>query len=586
MQHPWFDLEKNSCTSAILGPIVFCYPHFFSKIAHSLKMKFNMMNQRKLTLIALFLLGISLFSCSKHTKEAAQHPNIIYIMSDDHAYQAISAYGYGINETPNIDRLAKEGAIFTRACVTNSLCAPSRAVLLTGKHSFINGKVDNVQPFNWDQENFPKLLQSNGYQTAMIGKIHLDGIPQGFDFSMVLPGQGQYYNPDFLINGKKVHKKGYVTEIITKTALDWLKNKRDPNKPFCLLYHQKAPHREWMPAAKYFKQYTKMEFKEPASLFDNFDNRGTAAKEAEMNILKHQNWAGDSKLYPDVMKDLGINETWDWDIRAFNHNTGRMDEAQKAAWDSVYRPINEEFKRIYPSIKSDKKALMHWRYERYMQDYLACIASVDEGVGQVLDYIDKAGLAENTIIVYTSDQGFYLGEHGWFDKRFMYKESFRTPLLVRYPKEIKPGTKIDKLVQNLDFAPTLLDYAGVQIPTDIQGESFRKLVSGESSDFRDYAYYTYYEYPSVHMVKRHYGLATKRYKLMHFYYDIDEWEMYDLQTDPNEMKNIYGDPAYADVQKMMHEKLTKVRKQYGDSDANDQKFIKSYLEHQQKAKKK
>jgi len=311
-----------------------------------------------------------------------------------------------------------------------------------------------------------------------------------------------------------------VTEIVTETALDWLMNKRDPEKPFCLLYHQKAPHREWMPAEKYFKEYTKMKFKDPATLYDDFEGRGTAAKSAEMNILKHQNWAGDSKIYPEVMKELGIKETSSWGINAFNGNTGRMNPEQKAAWDSVYMPINEEFKKLYPTLNDSD--LMEWRYQRYMQDYMACIASVDEGVGQLLDYLDEAGLTNNTIVVYTSDQGFYLGEHGWFDKRFMYEESFRTPLVVRYPKEIKPGTKIDRLVQNLDFAPTFLDYAGVEVPKEMQGISFRDLVSGKTSEWRDAVYYTYYEYPSIHMVKRHYGIATERYKLIHFYYDIDE----------------------------------------------------------------
>jgi arylsulfatase A-like enzyme len=543
------------------------------------------MNQKLIHSISLFLLGITLFGCAAKEKQADQKkPNILFIMSDDHAYQAISAYGHGLNETPNIDRLAKEGALFTRACVTNSICAPSRAVLLTGKHSFINGKVDNVAPFDWDQDNFPKLLQANGYQTAMIGKIHLDGLPSGFDFSMVLPGQGEYYNPDFLVNGEKQTFEGYCTEIITETMLDWLKNKRDPNKPFCALYHQKAPHREWMPEAKYFAQYTKKQIKKPETLYDDYEGRGTAAKEAEMNILKHMNWAGDSKLYPETMKELGIEETWDWDMRAFNKNTGRMNAEQKAAWDAVYQPINDEFKKAYPNMS--EKELMDWRYERYMQDYLACIASVDDGVGEVLDYLEEAGLAENTILVYTSDQGFYLGEHGWFDKRFMYEESFRTPLLVRFPKEIKAGTEIDKLVQNLDFAPTFLDYAGIEIPAEMQGESFRKLVSGETSEWRDAVYYTYYEYPSVHMVKRHYGVATDRYKLMHFYYDVDEWEMYDLQTDPSEMKNVYNDPAYADVQKQMHKRLEELRQQYGDSDENNEKYLASYLEHLEKRKAK
>lgn len=534
------------------------------------------MNLKPLNLVAALLL---LIACSCTQSEKQNPPNIIYIMSDDHAFQAVSAYGYGINKTPNIDRIAKEGALFTRATVTNSLCAPSRAVLLTGKHSFVNGKVDNVQSFNWDQPNFPKILQAHGYQTAMIGKIHLDGVPQGFDFSMVLPGQGHYYNPDFFVEGKKIQKKGYVTEIITQTALDWLKNKREPNKPFCLLVHQKAPHREWLPAEKYFREYTQMTFKEPESLFDDFKGRGRAAREAEMNILKHHNWSGDSKVYPDVLEELGLKDFLGWGINAFNNNLGRMDEQQRAAWDQVYRPICEQFKQLYPTIKNDSVALMRWCYQRYMQDYLACIASVDEGVGELLDYLDEAGLAENTIVVYTSDQGFYLGEHGWFDKRFMYEESFRTPLLVRYPKEIKPGTVIDQMVQNLDLAPTFLDYAGIQIPADMQGESFRDLVSGKTDRFRDFAYYTYYEYPSIHMVKRHYGVATQRYKLIHFYYDVDEWELYDLEKDPHEMRNVYNDPSYTDVKKMMHDKLDMARNYYGDSDANDQKFLKAYLSH-------
>ena len=509
-------------------------------------------------------------------------PNILFIMSDDHAYQAISAYGSVLNKTPNIDRLANEGAIFTRACVTNSLCAPSRAVMLTGKHSFINGKVDNVQRFNWDQENFPKLLQKNGYQTALVGKIHLDGIPQGFDYTAVLPGQGDYYNPDFIVNGTKEQIYGYVTKVTTKLALDWLKD-RDLNKPFCLLYHQKAPHREFMPEEKYFREYLKKEFKQPETFFDNYDGRGTAAHTAEMSIYRDQNWSGDSKLYPDIMDKLGLKDPTNWGLNVSRKNLARMDKQQRAAWDSAYRPMNEKFEKEYP--RMTEKEIAHWRYERFMQDYLACVASVDDGVGEVLDYLDKNGLTKNTIVVYTSDQGMFLGEHGWFDKRFMYKESFRTPLLVRYPKEIKPHTKINNLVQNLDFAPTLLDYAGVSIPNDMQGESFRKLVSGMTSEWRDAVYYTYYEFPAIHMVKRHYGIATERYKLIHFYYDIDEWEMFDLKKDPHEMKSIYNDPAYAKVQKDLHERLNELRKKYGDSDSNDKKFIELYNKAKMKNKK-
>ncbi len=515
--------------------------------------------------------------------EKSERPNILFVMSDDHAYQAVSAYFDDLMQTPNIDRLANEGAIFTRATVTNSICAPSRAVMLTGTHSFVNGKVDNHLPFNWDQPLFPKLLQENGYQTAMIGKIHLDGIPKGFDFSMVLPGQGHYFNPVFLIEGEEIIIEGHVTDIITDRTLEWLKNDRDPDKPFCVLYHHKAPHREWEPAERHFRAYTQKTFREPATLFDDYEGRGTAAKTAEMNILLHKNWAGDSKLFPETMEKLGIEPTVigpnerSFDLETLERTIGRYNEEQLAAWKEVYGQINEDFIRDYPSMSQED--LMRWRYQRYMQDYLGTIAGIDENLGRVLDYLDEAGLADNTIVVYTSDQGFYLGEHGWFDKRFMYEESFRTPLLIRYPKEIKPGTQIDKLVQNLDFAPTFLDYTGVEIPEVMQGRSFRQLLNGESQQWRDAVYYTYYEYPSIHMVKRHYGVATKRYKLMHFYYDIDEWELYDLETDPMEMRNVYDDPAYADVRAMMHKRLDELRDYYGDSDENNERFLRSYLDH-------
>jgi arylsulfatase A-like enzyme len=526
------------------------------------------MNKKQLSAITLAFLGLLFFSCNTKKQEEPQKPNIIYIMSDDHAYQAVSAYGYGLNNTPNIDRLAKEGAIFTRACVSNSLCAPSRAAMLTGKHSFVNGKVDNALPFNWNQDNFPKELQKAGYQTALIGKIHLNGLPQGFDYSMVLLGQGKYYNPDFWVNGKKTRFEGYCTEIVTKEALDWLKNKRDKNKPFCMLYHQKAPHRNWLPAPKYVNLYDDKTFEPPSTYFDNYEGRGTAAHTQEMQIAKHAMWGHDFKLIVDP----------NGDSTNFVPDLKRMNNEQRANWMAAYESENQEFLKA----KLEGKDLALWKYNRFIKDYLRCIKSVDDGVGELLDYLDEEGLAENTIVIYTSDQGFYLGEHGWFDKRFMYKESFRTPLLMRYPKEIKPGTKIDNLVQNIDFAPTFLDYAGVEIPTDIQGESFRKLVNGKTSNFRDYAYYTYYEYPSVHMVKRHYGVATKRYKLMHFYYDVDEWELYDLEKDPDEMNSVYDNPEYADVQKMMHKKLEDVRIKYGDSDENNQKYLESYLAWQKK----
>ncbi len=527
------------------------------------------MNLKITKLFALTVITVLCVNCStKQGDSGKERPNILYIMSDDHAYQAISAYGYGLNKTPNIDRLAEEGAIFYRSCVTNSICAPCRAVLLTGKHSFVNGKVDNVQPFDWDQDNFPKLLQANGYQTAMIGKIHLDGQPQGFDFSMVLPGQGNYYNPDFLIEGERKRIEGYCTEIITETALDWLANKRDKNRPFCMLYHQKAPHRNWKPAPKYLNLYDDVTFEPPANYFDDYENRGRAAKEQEMQIDGHAGWGHDFKMIIDP----------NGDSTGFDRQLLRFNDQQKADWLAAYTPKNEAMK----AANLEGEEVAKWKYNRYIKDYLRCIKSVDDGVGQVLEYLEENGLAENTIVIYTSDQGFYLGEHGWFDKRFMYKESFRTPLLVRYPVEINPGTEINKLVQNLDLAPTFLDYAGIEIPEDMQGVSFRDLVSGKTDDYRDAVYYTYYEYPSVHMVKRHYGVANERYKLMHFYYDIDEWELYDLETDPDEMNSVYGNPEYADVQQEMHAKLDELREHYGDSDENDERFLKEYLDHMER----
>ena len=527
--------------------------------------------------MTVFVLAVAMAACSSEAKVEDSPPNILFIMSDDHAYQAISAYGHGLNKTPNIDRIAQEGALFTRSCVTNSICAPSRAVLLTGKHSFKNGKVDNVQPFDWDQDNFPKLLQANGYQTALIGKIHLDGLPQGFDYSMVLPGQGHYYNPDFLVNGKQQRFEGYVTEITTEHTLKWL-DERDKEKPFCLMYHQKAPHRNWKPAPKYLTLYDDTTFTPPANYFDdatNYAGRGTAAKEQEMEIDGDAMWGHDFKMLVDP----------NGDSTGFDRELARFTKEQLAQWNTAYDPKNQAFREANPERELafkdagvENKDVALWKYNRYIKDYLRTIQSVDDGVGEVLDYLEENGLAENTIVVYTSDQGFYLGEHGWFDKRFMYEQSFRTPLLVRYPKEIEAGTTINKLVQNLDLAPTFLDYAGVDIPEEMQGESFRKLVSGETDEWRDAVYYTYYEYPSVHMVKRHYGVANERYKLIHFYYDIDEWELYDLEKDPNEMNSVYDDPAYAEVQEMMHQKLNELRSYYGDSDENDQRFLSAYLE--------
>ena len=503
-----------------------------------------------LTMLGLCSAGI-LPACSEQAPKQTR-PNILYIMSDDHAYQAISAYGHGLNQTPNIDRIAREGALFTRGFVTNSLCAPSRAVILTGKFNHINGRVDNgASVFNQDQVTFPKLLQKAGYQTAIVGKWHLVGNPQGFDYWNILPGQGNYYNPDFIEMGVEKRVEGYVTSLTTKFALNWL-DKRDKSKPFCLMLHQKAPHRNWQPEEKYLNLYEGRDFPVPDNYFDDYSGRGTAAHTQEMEIAKYMSWGPDLKFE---------NDPYTGQPTKLMNNLKRFNEAQLKAWRAAYNPRNEAFLNNKP----EGKDLAIWKYQRYMRDYLRCIKSVDDAVGEVLDYLKANGLDENTIVIYTSDQGFYLGEHGWFDKRFMYEESMRTPLLVRYPKEIKAGTVVSSLVQNLDYAPTILDYAGVPKPAEMQGESFRGLASGKDvKNWREAIYYHYYEYPAVHRVKRHYGIRTERYKLIHFYYDVDEWELYDLKKDPHEMHSVYNDPAYAEVQARLHKQLDELREKYKD----------------------
>ncbi|WP_236252824.1 sulfatase [Echinicola sp. 20G] len=508
------------------------------------------------------LLG-SLTSCEPQQKEETaetKRPNIIFIMSDDHAYQAISAYGSTLINTPNIDRIANEGMLFENAFVSNSICAPSRAVILTGKHSHINGLVDNAVRFDSTQVTYPKILRENGYQTAMIGKWHLKTQPTGFDYWKVLPGQGHYYNPEFRTPEGIVLDSGYVTDLITDFAINWLEEAKDKDKPFMLMYQHKAPHREWLPTEENFRNYTQKEFAEPESLFDDYEGRGRAAKEAEMRISTHMGLTNDSKIHPDIVEKLGYKEFINWYSGAYHGNLDRMSPEERAAWEEVYGPINEAFEKA--DLHGDE--LTKWKYQRYMQDYLASIESVDENVGRLLDYLEENGLAENTIIIYTSDQGFYLGEHGWFDKRFMYEESFRTPLMIKWPGVITAGSKNTDLVQNLDFAETMLDAAGVDIPEEMQGKSMLPLLKGEKVEWRDALYYHYYEYPGIHAVKRHNGVRTDRYKLIHFYYDIDEWELYDLQEDPKEMNNLYGDPAYAEVQENMHQKLEELMKEYKD----------------------
>lgn len=524
----------------------------------------------------LILCFILLWGCKEEAKPAVKRPNIVFIMSDDHAYQAISAYDKSLIETPNIDRIAKMGMLFTNASVTNSICAPSRATILTGKHSHINGKVDNVAPFDTNNVTFPQLLQKAGYQTAMFGKLHFGNSPKGFDQYKILPDQGFYYNPDFITkNDGEIKVKGYVTDIVTDMTLDWLDKERKKDSPFMLMYLHKSPHRPWLMAERHMEEYTKKVFTEPATLFDDHEGM-PAAKVATMNIQGDMGWAADSKLYPELMDEMGLKEEIGADKRRYEMTVGRMDSLQKANFDKSYRVIAEDFKKRYPTMTA--KELTQWRYQRYMQDYLGTIKAVDENVGRVLDYLEANDLMENTIIVYTSDQGFYLGEHGWFDKRFVYDQSFKTPLLVSWPNRIKAGSVSDELVQNLDFAQTFLDAAGVKPPGDMQGLSMLPVLTGEVGNWkRDAAYYHYYEHPSEHNVNRHYAVITKEYKLIHYYFDLDYWELIDRKKDPLEQHNYYNDPAYATIKKDLHVQLDKLREQYGDSDSLSQQYVDKFM---------
>ena len=530
------------------------------------------------SLIIILTMGCS---SSEVALKKSERPNIIFIMSDDHAYQAISAYQDNLIVTPNIDRIAQEGMQFNNACVTNSICAPSRATILTGKHTHLNGKIDNRMPFDTTNITFPLLFQQAGYQTAMFGKLHFGNNPKGIDDFLILPGQGNYINPDFITPKGDTTIIGYVTDIITDLTLNWLDLKRDPEKPFMLMYLHKAPHRPWWPRADKFKEFSKRHFPEPTTLFDDYKGRGSAAKEAEMNLLSHMKYGHDAKIRPKTLAEMGgvLPEIpamkWN-EVDGFSGPYNRANEAQKALYDPIIDSINLEFKERWPSMSREEK--MRWKYQRYMQDYLGTIASVDDNVGRLLDYLEETGLDQNTMIIYTSDQGFYLGEHGWFDKRFIYDESFKTPLLIQWPGHIAPGSTNDEMVQNLDFAQTLLEVADIKAPEDMQGESLLSLLKGEDTWTREAVYYHYYEYPAVHMVKRHFGIVSKAYKLVHFYYDVDEWELYDRMKDPSELNNVYDDPAYASIVTQLKLELKDMRIKYQDSQELDQEFIEVYFD--------
>jgi arylsulfatase A-like enzyme len=531
------------------------------------------------------LLGLPLLDGCSPTAQGP--PNILFIFSDDHACQAISAYGSVINRTPNIDRIAREGALFENSFCSNAICAPSRAVVLTGKFSHVNGKIDNrADPFDTSQPTFNKALQAAGYQTAMIGKWHLRNDPEGFDFWKILPGQGNYYNPDFrtpahLVSGADAEPagagpgdtagdsgqgpapevvteriEGYVTDIITDLALNWLRTGRDQERPFLLMCQHKAPHRNWMPGPEHLRDLEGEEIPEPETLFDDYSGRASPASNQEMTIARHALPAYDLKITPPDPANEEDANNWSWVY-------DRLTPEQKAAWDAVYEPRNEAFREAAPQ----GEERVRYDYQRYIKDYLRCIASVDDSVGRILAYLDESGLSENTLVIYSSDQGFFLGEHGWFDKRWMYEESLRMPFLARWPARIRPGTRVAEMIQNIDYAPTFLEAAGLMVPEEIQGESLVPLMEDRRpGDWRRSIYYHYYEFPAVHMVAKHYGVRTDRYKLIH-YYETDEWECFDLEADPHELRSVYGDPEYADVVAGLKEELARLQALYQDTDA-------------------
>lgn len=554
------------------------------------------------------LLSFAALSCIVVTAQAqqkaaaaTQRPNIVYIMCDDHAFQCISAYGSPISKlapTPNIDRIAERGMRFDRAFVENSLSTPSRACLMTGLYSNQNGQRQLGEGIDTTRTFFTEQLQQAGYQTAVVGKWHMGCDPKGFDYYHIYNDQGQYYNPQYRgtdTDGKYIVEEGYSTDLTTDHALSFIEH-RDTNKPFCLLLHHKAPHRNWLANTKYFGMYDNVTFPLPETFYDDYETRGSAVRTQKMSVTKDMRWEQDFKV-PEML-DTANADSWDSYLSLMNE-VNRMNPEQRIAWGKYYFPRN----RRLLEARLTGKELDEWKYQNYIRDYMSVIKSVDESVGRVLDYLDSHGLTDNTIIVYTSDQGFYMGEHGWFDKRFMYEESLRTPLLIAYPGHIQPGTVCNKLVQNIDYAPTFLDLAGISKPKELPGRSLTPLFKAgdKVKGWRNSIYYHYYDYPTYHMVRKHDGVRTDRYKLIHFYgaggldavkenkYQrqpgtrehgcmtyltslgyfepkdsaVNYNELYDLQADPHELNNLYGKPGYEKITKQLQKQLTDYRKSIG-----------------------
>ena len=495
--------------------------------------------------ISLFL-SLQSYAQTDTNSVVTERPNIVFIMSDDHAVSAVSAYNDWLSKvapTPNIDRIAENGMLMTRTFNTNSICGPSRASILTGKYSHVNGFFKNEKggDFDGSQMTFPKLFQSAGYETAVVGQWHLGTNPTGFDYSKVMinwGGQGTYFNPVFLENGRDtiVERQRHSTAQVAHDALKWLDKGRDKDKPFMLMYQFKAPHRPWEPAEEFQSLFTDGDLPQPANFNDDYKGR-KAAKNQWMEIENHMN-RRDLKIPPPA----GLS---------------RLEQ-------NAYYKYGNKGEFWTPNDSLQGADLKNWKYQTYIKDYLRCVAGVDKAVGQMLDYLEANDLSENTVVIYTSDQGFYLGEHGWFDKRWMYEESFRMPFIISYPKMIQPKSENSNLLLNIDFAPTLLELASIEIPKSIQGTSFVPQLKSNFEDVRDAVYYHYYEYPKWHMVQPHYGIRTKRFKLIHFYYSMDQWELYDLDSDPNEMNNLYENVKYKNLIGALKKKLKGLQTSYKD----------------------
>lgn len=510
---------------------------------------------------SLLTFTLSIFACFLQAEEVKKQPNILFIFSDDHALKSISAYGgplAKIAPTPHIDSLADEGAIFENSFCSNSICGPSRAAILTGKHSHINGYMKNHGggKFNGAQWTFPKAMQKAGYQTAVIGKWHLISKPTGFDYWEVLPGQGSYYNPNFLqMKGGSKRYQGYATDVTTDLAINWL-DQRDKTKPFVLMCQHKAPHRTFAPALRHLKSFDNVKLPVPETLYDDYSNRSVSLKNQQMELDRHFWWSYDAKIRKEEIGDVKLPPARLGGPVEYN----RMTPEQKKVWDAHFGPKNKAFLADVKAGKLSHKDIVHWKYERYLRNYLGTVKAVDESVGKLKDYLKENGLEENTIVIYSSDQGFFLGEHGWFDKRWMFEESFKMPFLIKWPGVVKPGSRPQALIQNIDYAPTFLDAAGIEVPKEVQGKSLMPILKDSSKTIRDSVYYSYYE-TTVHRVPQHFGIRNNRYKLFYLP-DYDEWQMFDLENDPQELVSVYNNPDYKEVRKSLKADYEALRKAY------------------------